>query len=496
MVMRSVESLYYALLLLMPFVLQAQQPAEVKFDEFYIDQTLRIDFYHSGDAKSELITLDHLYRYGIWAGSRTKLLDLFNNGRYYVKVYDPVSGQLIFSRGFDSYFGEYKTSDQALQGIARTYHESVLMPVPRKTVHLIVEGRDRSNQLHELFDTEINPDENSVIREKLTDPAVQVMNSHISGDPHGRVDLVILGEGYTIQEEDKFKADLKRFTQLFLNHPPYKFMPDKFNIYGVYKPSLESGVDEPDAGIYKNSVLNVTFNSLGSERYLLTEDNKTMHDLAAHVPCDAIVIMVNHSRYGGGGIYNFFCTFTTDNQWHDYLFLHEFGHSFAGLADEYYSSDVAYNEFYPLGIEPVEYNITALLDPKNIKWKNLLTDQIALPTPWEKAEYDSMDLAWQKLRRQMLKNITDLKQRGAAYTEIKKAQDEYDNQDRAHAREQDALLKKSKYKDMVGAFEGAGYSAKGLYRPMLDCIMFSKGTKSYCKVCEQAIISVVEHYTE
>jgi len=144
----------------------------------------------------------------------------------------------------------------------------------------------------------------------------------------------------------------------------------------VYKPSEDSGVDEPGANIYRNTVMNCTFNSLGSDRYLLTEDNKAVRDLAAFVPYDALYIMVNHSRYGGGGIYNLYCTFTTGNQYKDFLFIHEFGHSFAGLADEYYTSSTAYNDFYPRGVEPVELNITALTDPQNVKWKNHLTPGI------------------------------------------------------------------------------------------------------------------------
>jgi hypothetical protein len=485
---------FYLILLFFPFLLQAQIP--VKFDEYFMDQTFRIDYFHTGEAKSELVTIDHIYRYGTWAGSRTQLLDSFNNGRYYAKVYDLDNGSLIFSRGFDSYFGEYKTSDWALQGIPRTYHETILMPVPLKKVRLSLEVRDRGNHLQEFFTCTLDPEDIGIIRENIVDVSVKVVKSHWSGDSHSRVDIVILGEGYTDKEEDKFNADLKRFTRIFLNYPPYVDRKDKFNIYGVFKPSMESGVDEPDAGIFKSTVLNATFNSLGSERYLLTEDNKSMRDLAAHVPYDAVVIMVNHTRYGGGGIYNLFCTFTADNQWHEYLFLHEFGHSFAGLADEYYTSDVAYNEFYPQGVEPVEVNITALLAPKNVKWKSLAKKDVTIPTPWEKSEYDAMDLVWQTQRRQMNKQITEMKRNRAPYTEIKKAQDEYDTRDRSHADELDAYLKKSRYNGVVGAFEGAGYASKGLYRSMLDCIMFSKGTKPFCKICEQGILKVMEHYIE
>jgi len=221
-----------------------------------------------------------------------------------------------------------------------------------------------------------------------------------------------------------------------------------------------------------------------------------LRDIAAHVPYDALVIMVNHSRYGGGGIYNFFCTFTAHNQWSEYLLLHEFGHSFSGLADEYYSSSTAYNDFYPPGIEPTEPNITALLDPTNLKWKQLLTQGIEIPTPWNKKEYDRIDSIYQKRRRELNDIITRLKKEHAPESQINAAQEEASAHSRKFASKMDNFLKKSKYAGKVGAFEGAGYSSKGLYRPMLDCIMFSKGKKPYCKVCEQAIIKIIEQYSK
>ncbi len=269
-----------------------------------------------------------------------------------------------------------------------------------------------------------------------------------------------------------------------------------FNIYGVFKASEESGVDEPTHGVFKNTALSCTFNSLGSERYLLTEDNKALRKIAAQVPYDAIFIMVNHNRYGGGGIYNLYCTFTSDNQWTDYLLLHEFGHSFAGLADEYYTSDVAYNDFYPRGVEPVEPNITALLDPGNVKWKNFLTPGIKIPTPWKKSEYDSLDMHWQAHRRTLNGKIAETKRNNNDPDSADNLQNEYNKLDSLHTLEMAKWLKSSKYLGKVGAFEGAGYASKGLYRPMLDCIMFSKGKKPYCKVCEAAIIRMIKYYSE
>jgi hypothetical protein len=229
---------------------------------------------------------------------------------------------------------------------------------------------------------------------------------------------------------------------------------------------------------------------------LLSEDNKTLRNLAAHVPYDAIYIMVNHKRYGGGGIYNWSCTFTTDNQFNEYLFVHEFGHSFAGLADEYYTSSTGYDEFYKPTLEPVEPNVTALLDPLNIKWEKLIAEEIEIPSNWNKEEFDNTDYAWQELRREMNDKIAQLKRENASKELIEQAEIEYVLKDKKRSDEVDEFLENEKNYGKVGAFEGAGYLPKGMYRPMIDCIMFSKGDKPFCKVCESAIAKVINHYTE
>jgi hypothetical protein len=248
--------------------------------------------------------------------------------------------------------------------------------------------------------------------------------------------------------------------------------------------------------VYRNTALGATFDSLGSERYMLTEENRALRDVAAAVPYDTILIMVNQARYGGGGIYNFFCTFTTDNQWFDYLLLHEFGHAFAGLADEYYTSSTAYNEFYPQGVEPVEANITALLDPANLKWKALATPGIEIPTPWEKAAFDAMDLAYQKKRQEINEKIARMKREGAPAAEVRKVVDLSEQMSKEAAQKVDEFLGASRFHGQVGAFQGAGYASEGLYRPMADCLMFSKGRKPYCAVCEAAVRRVLSRYTE
>lgn len=470
------------------------QPA-VNFDDFFIDKTMRIDYFHIGDSKEEWITIDRVYKQGIWAGSQRHLIDDFNNGRYYLKISDASSGKLIYSKGFDSYFGEYKTTDSALKGVKRTYHETALVPFPKHKIVFALEERDRKNVLRPLFSQEIDPSSLSILKEQPKE-GIKVFEILKNGDSPKKVDIAFIAEGYKQEEELKFQQDSQRLAAVFFDQEPFKSYKDRFNIYAVFKPSEESGCDEPRYGIFKNTALSASFNSLDSERYLLTEDNKALRDIAAQAPYDALVIMVNHKRYGGGGIYNLYCTAVVDNQWFKYLFLHEFGHSLAGLGDEYYTSAVAYNEFYPRGLEPLEPNITALLDSQNLKWKDLIDQEIEIPTPWEKEEFDKMDNAYQKVRREINEKIARMKREKAPESDIEKIEKESERLSREHVKEVDAYLSQSRFKGKVGAFEGAGYSSQGLYRPMLDCLMFTRGVKPYCKVCERAIIRIINYLSD
>lgn len=469
---------------------------DIQFDDYFTDATMRIDYFHVGNAETEDFTIDRIYKYDTWGRSHNNLIDNFNNGRYYFKIYDNESGELLYSKGFDSYFGEYQTSGPALKGVKKTFHETAILPNPKKAVKFTIEKRDRQKLLNEIYSTVIDPNDVNIISAKTIDDEVLIYESYNSGAPENRADIVILGEGYTKQETDKFKSDIDRFTTIFFEQEPYRSHKKLFNIYGVLKPSIESGVDEPRAGIFKETTLNATFNSMNSERYLLTEDNKTMRDLAGYVSYDAIYIMVNHSRYGGGGIYNLFCTFTADAQFSKYLFIHEFGHSFAGLADEYYTSSTSYNDFYPPGVEPVEPNITALLNPDELKWKHLVTEGVNLPTSWGKEKFDKSDMKWQKNRAKMNDKIAELKRNNAPEETIKEAEKLYAEKDKERSAMVDQYLEAEPNWGKVGAFEGAGYTSKGLYRPMLDCIMFSKGNKPFCKVCEESIIRVIKYYAE
>lgn len=461
------------------------------FDRYFVDGTMRIDYTHTGDAKSESVELDQVYRYDTWAGSAVNLIDALNYGAYYHKIYDKASGELVYSRGFDSYFKEYQVSTPAIEGEVRQFHESAIVPFPKGTVDFVLEKRDPSGTMKEVFRTEIDP---KAAQSAPKDPGVKVFASLESGDPKTRADIAIIGEGYTAEETPKFRDDLFRFTEIFFRAEPCKSNKDKFNVFGVLKPSEDSGIDEPRAGIDKNTAVGATFNSMGSERYVLTEKNKSLRDIAGHVPYDALYIMVNHSRYGGGGIYNFYCVYTSDNIHSAYLMVHEFGHSFFGLADEYYTSSTAYNDFYPQGYEPAEPNITALKDPNNVKWKRLLTDGTEVPTPWAKAAFDNVDFLWQQKRTEMNDRIAALQKSGAPKEEVEKAKAEYDEKSLERDKKVQEYLEGSPFAGKVGAFEGAGYLSTGMYRPSINCIMFTR-TDYFCPVCQEAMRTVIDSYS-
>jgi hypothetical protein len=489
--MIRVLSVALTTVMLLPVAVSAGE----SFERNFKDATLRIDFYHTGNAEEEIVAVDRLYRQGSWAGPLTNLIDPFSYGRYLIQAHDPDSGELLFSTGFDSYFREYRTTAAAAAGTMRTYHESVLLPFPKRPLKVTWFAQQRDGTMVNLLQSIVDPASVEIATEPPTADAM-VIEAHIGGPPHEVLDIAILGEGYTEIEVETFKTDLQHAVEVLLNHAPYDAHRSQISVRGVLAPSAESRCDEPTRGAFRSTALGATFNSLGSERYLLTEDNRAVRDVAANAPYDALVIMINHDRYGGGGIYRLFCTFTAHSDWADYLLLHEFGHSFAGLADEYYSSAVAYNDFYPRGHEPSEPNITALLDPNDLKWRDLVTQGTELPTPWEKEGYDGEDTAYQEERKLLNEAIAEASTSGAAAEKIAELEDNEARHAAIHAQWAEEYLKRSRWAGKVGAFEGAGYSSTGLYRPTLDCLMFSRRVQPLCPVCERAVAAMILRYSE
>lgn len=473
--------------------LAAQEP--VSFEEHFIDRAMRINLYMVGDAGEEKIIFHSLYQESLWPESKASLTNPFNYGRYFIKVYEVSSNKLIYAKGFDCMFGEYRTTTPALNGVKKVFQRAVRIPWPKRKVNVVIEARDRQNILHPLAMETIDPEDYHLIKEthQSGDFVVEIKKS---GPPAQKVDVVFLAEGYRAEEKEKFLDDVKRFSDYLFEVEPYKSNQENFNIYGVYRPSAESGTDEPRQKAYKNTVLKSSFNAFDLDRYLLTEEGFLLREMAAAAPYDTIVILVNSKRYGGGGIYNDYCITTVDNQASKSVFLHEFGHSFAGLADEYYTSEVAYNEFYPKGVEPLEPNITALLDPDDLKWKDLLSPGIKIPTEYGKEEIEKLQTERRNNFQEINRALEEARKKNLKETEIKKIQEKFLARDRIIMDKIKAI--RDKYKDLedkVGAFEGAGYSAKGLYRPMIYCLMISSPKMEFCRVCQRAIQQMIDYYS-
>jgi len=483
------------LLLLVPFVANAQNP--VIFDQYFTDQTLRIDYFHTGDAKSEIFSLDKIYRQGQWAGNPSHCIQPFELGSYRVDVYDIASNTLIYTRGYSTIFAEYQTTGPAINGVKKTCHESVLIPNPRKPIRLVIQKRDRQNILAPVFSRQIDPSDYHIHTEPIgwkKDVIIPIMNS---GNPHTCVDLVILGEGYQAGESEKFKKDLAYYTNLFFSVEPYKSRKKMFNITGILSPSEQSGTDQPRELSYKNTRFGSSFNAFDLDRYCLDEDNKSIRDAAGQVPYDAVMIMVNIDRYGGGGIYNWQTVFTTGSLWREYVFLHEFGHAFAGLGDEYFSSPVAYEDFITPGVEPLDPNITVLLDTTNVKWKQYLTPGIKIPTEWGKATFDSLNNRIVALNMERDEAFKRLDKNGENAAEIEKTSKEYLVKTDEVNKKLDDFINHHPMKDKVGVFEGANYTSRGFYRPTVMSLMhkFSEHDMQYGVVNEQAIISAINYFT-
>jgi hypothetical protein len=470
---------------------------KVRFGDYFTSKTLRIDYFHSGDSKTDLFSPDRIYVQGDWAGNPDHCIQPFELGSYKAKIIDIASNWVIYTKGYSTIFSEYQTTAPALQGISKTFHESVLIPLPLRPFIFIIEKRDKYNILQPIYRVTLDPSDYHVNNETKKDPDDKIIPVVKSGDPGHCVDLVILGEGYRLSELEKFKSDLNYYTSLFFTVEPYKSRKNLFNVTGILSPSVESGTDEPRQGIYRNTKLGSSFNALDLDRYCLADDNKTIRDVASQVPYDAILIMVNLDRYGGGGIYNWQTVFNTGSQWKDYVFLHEFGHAFAGLGDEYFNSEVAYQDFYTTGVEPLEANVTALLDTANVKWKQFLSPGIKVPTEWGKARFDSLNQQISLLNEERARVLSQMKQTKASPDVISGKDKEYQDKVRKVNKELDDFINNHPLKDKVGVFEGANYMSKGLYRPTVMSLMhkFSENDRSYGVVNEHAITETIDYYT-
>jgi IgA Peptidase M64/Peptidase M64 N-terminus len=441
-------------------------------------RTMRLDYYHTGDSARALFAVDKVVVEPLpWPGNPHRPTDGLNLGRYFFEVADKDSKKILYSRGFDSVFGEWVTTAEA-RTASRTFHESLRFPTPDAPVLVTVRVRDAKNQWKDVWTTTVDP-KDMFVDPAVPDPPGDLIEIEKNGDPALKVDLLLLGDGYTAGERKKFEADARRLCDRLFATPPFKERRKDFNVWGLCPPARESGISRPSTCVHRSNPLGSTYDAFGSERYVLTFDNKAFRRTASFAPNDVAIILVNSRTYGGGGIFGQYSTVAADNAWAPYVFVHEFGHHLAGLADEYYTSAVAY---LPSGdrVEPWEPNVTALLDPTKLKWKDLVAADTPVPTSWRKEDYDQRSKEFQKRRAQIRKDRLPEADMDALFEEEKKIVDR--------------MLGAEKYAGKVGAFEGAMYSSTGYFRPEVNCIMFTR-TDYFCAVCRRAIEKVIDQYT-
>jgi len=422
------KKLVLILMLATPIFVSAQ------FDKYFENKSMRVDYFHAGNNKTDNYFIDEVIAEPYWGGSKVNLIDETNFGKYLVKVLDKASGKLIYSRSYSTLFGEWQTVDEA-KSVQKSFSESVVFPYPKNPVTVVFCTKSFDTGFYEeKYRYDINPEDACLVK-RDNRHKYPVFEVHKGGEANKKVDIVIIPDGYTASQMSLFKKDCEKFKNEFFKYEPYSSHKDDFNIHAVLAPSEESGSDEPCKGIWKNTVVSCSYWSLGSERYLMTTDNKTLRDVAANAPYDQIYILVNSTKYGGGGIYNWYCTGVNSNVMAGKIIVHEFGHGFAGLGDEYVGN-AEYNDFYNKKLEPADPNVTNLVN-FDVKWKDMIEPGTPIPTPAT-----------------------------------------------------------AEYKNKVGVYEGAGYMQKDFYRPMQDCLMNHFQCDEFCPVCKRAIVKMIEFYTK
>ena len=422
----------YALLSVFVFALShvSAQP-ELWFE----NATMRFDFYHcGGGGKDECYFFDEIIREPYWGGPVRYLVDTTMYGDQMFRIVDAASGELLYSRGYNTLFNEWLTTGEALSH-ARCMPESVVFPFPKIPVRIEIWRRDKAKRWQLGFSQDIDPQKGFVRKASADCDVFDVM---VSGEPSRCVDIVLVPEGYAAGERGKFEQACVRFADELFSFPPYDGLRDKFNVRGVWAPSADSGVTLPGDDVWLDTAVGATFWTFGIERYQTVEDFQRVRDIAACAPYDCIYILSNTAKYGGGGIYNFYGISSANHpQSTGRVYVHEFGHLFAGLGDEYVGG-VAYNDMYPAGVEPWEPNLTTLTDFGSKEWSRMLDASTPVPTP--------------------------LSEGGAR---------------------------------LLGVYEGGGYVARGVYRPWPNCLMNNlHRIEEFCPVCDAAIRSQIRRLCE
>ena len=459
-------------LAMMATAVMAQQ-----FNDFFEDSTLRLDYVFAGNHDAQQIYLEQMFVTPQWAGRKSRLAEIPLKGNGQLTVRDHETGQTIFVHTFSTLFQEWLSTEEATQ-VSKAFSTSYNVPMPKKPVDITVSLIDFHGKIVTQLTHAVNPDDilirkigqNGIpyhyiwkgktlhVDEKVADQPGKrdytPTDGPLDGDPDITecIDLAIVAEGYTRAQMGKFYSDCQRVVDALFAHEPFTSLKDRFNVVAVAAESLTSGPSVPHLGRWSNTPVGTHYDTFYSDRYLMTQDIHRLYDLLSGVPFEHIIVLVNSDTYGGGGIYNQLTVTTSDHPTFHQVLVHEFGHAYAGLGDEYFYDD-AYESMYPSDTEPWEPNLTTLVDFQS-KWADMLPKGTAIPTPPDPKVPNYRQIKNEKEQRLL-----------------------------------DAATQR------VGVFEGGGYQSKGVYRPAQECRMKINEVQHFCPVCTRAIQRITDFYT-
>ena len=402
------------------------------FDDYFEDKTLRIDYIFSGNSSSQAISLDQLNQSPRWYGKRSNLSEVPVEGNGAIIVREHSKENIIYKNSFSTLFQEWQTTDEAKTTI-KAFENVFLVPMPKDTVDITVELRNNRREVVASMTHVVNPKD--ILIRHIGEHKTPYETMLQAADTTRCINIAFVAEGYTREEMPIYIEDVKKSIDALFSHEPFKSRKEVFNIIAVEPASEERGTSVPRKSIWKRTALGSHFDTFYTERYLTTLHLKRLHDVLAGLPYEHIIVLVNTEVYGGGGILNSYNLSAAHHAKTLPVVVHEFGHSFAGLADEY-AYDNEPIPMYPADIEPWEPNITTLKDFHG-KWEQMISKKTPVPTPADK-----------------------------------------------------------KYADAVGVYEGAGYSLNGVYRPMQDCRMRTNENPTFCPVCQKAINNLIDFYVK
>ena len=408
---------------------------QVLFDEHFVDSTLRIDYLFSGTNRMQHIALGKLSKTAGWYGRRhhLDLLPLLGNGQ--LTVLDVTTGDTLYCHSFSTLFQEWQETEEA-QRVERSFENTFIIPLPKHPVDVVCQLRDNHQRVRGSLRHRIDPAD-ILIRDRSQEQQTPWKYLRKGGDSQDCIDVAFVAEGFREDEMQLFLNVCDSSIQALASHEPFRSLIDRFNFVAVMPPSTDSGVSIPHLNLWKDIPLASSFDTFYSNRYLTTLHLQRLYDLMTGIPFEHFIILANTSEYGGGGIYNSYNMASARCPRSRYeVIVHEFGHSFGGLGDEY-AYDAQAEPMYPADTEPWEPNLTSLVDFSS-KWQDMLPHGTTIPT-----KPDGMELTTK-----------------------------------------------------VGVYEGGGYQTKGVYRPTQECRMKVNEVDVFCPVCQRALSRLIEFYTK